>query len=767
MNRRWTYMIGLWVILCCGACSITKNVPDNDALYLGATVEVKDTALTTKERKSIKRQAEELPRPLPNRRFLGIPFKLMFYNMGGDPDKGGFLRKFFRKAGEPPVLLSQLDLDYNVKLLQNYFNNLGYFQAVGTGDTTIKRKKAKAHFTVTPGVRYTIGKVSYDMDSTKSIGKEISRWRRWSLLRAGNPYDLETIKEERSRIDKRLKYRGYFYFSPDYLLLNADSTVGNHQVDMHLVIKGNTPDKALKPYVIDKITIFADYQQVENARSVNRIRTQPYGGYYISDPDNKYKPSLFQQIMVFDSGEVYNLRDHNASLSRLISLDVFKFVKNRFELADSSRSDTGRLNAYYYLTPKQKKSLSLQLTGNSKSNNFVGTEAKFTFRNRNTFRAAEHLDVYANIGSEVQYSGYQKGYNSFKFGGGTKFTFPRFVVPFFTLNTKNSFVPKTIINLEYELLNRRKLYTLNSFKAEWGYNWKPNIFVEEEFKPIAINFVKATNVTATYRDSLEKNPLLNYAVNTQHILGSYYSYTFNQMVFRPKGTGIFFNAIADASGNIAGLIAPKEISGKKKILGTTFSQYIKSQFDFRYYRALGRNIQLANRALVGISYPYGNTKQLPFVKQFFAGGTNSIRAFRSRSIGPGSFRDKRSDNPGFYSDQGGDLRLELNSELRFKVNKILEPAFFVDAGNVWLVNDDVNQPGGRFSKHFLSELAVGTGIGLRLDFSILLFRLDAAIPLRKPWLEPGNRWVIDQINFGDKEWRRKNLILNLAIGYPF
>lgn len=176
---------------------------------------------------------------------------------------------------------------------------------------------------------------------------------------------------------------------------------------------------------------------------------------------------------------------------------------------------------------------------------------------------------------------------------------------------------------------------------------------------------------------------------------------------------------------------------------------------------------MANRALVGISYPYGNTKQLPFVKQFFAGGTNSIRAFRSRSIGPGSFRDKRSDNPGFYSDQGGDLRLELNSELRFKVNKILEPAFFVDAGNVWLVNDDVNQPGGRFSKHFLSELAVGTGIGLRLDFSILLFRLDAAIPLRKPWLEPGNRWVIDQINFGDKEWRRKNLILNLAIGYPF
>ena len=180
-----------------------------------------------------------------------------------------------------------------------------------------------------------------------------------------------------------------------------------------------------------------------------------------------------------------------------------------------------------------------------------------------------------------------------------------------------------------------------------------------------------------------------------------------------------------------------------------------------------KSLRLANRVIFGFGYPYGNSTELPFIKQFFIGGNNSIRAFRSRSIGPGTYRDRNADSLAFFPDESADIKLELNSELRIKVNNIIEGAFFVDAGNIWLYNKDPNRPGGEFTKDFFNQLAVGTGIGLRLNLTILLLRIDLATPLRKPWLDPGNRWVISQIDFTDKEWRRQNLVLNLAIGYPF
>lgn len=766
MNRKRHYITITLLVMGLISCSITKYVPDGDALYTGATIKVEDSILSSKKEKKIKQLTEVLPRPIPNSKFLGIPVKLILYNLGGNPKKGGFIRKFFHKIGQPPLLLSQFHLDYNTELLQNYLENIGYFQAAVSGDTTIKKKKAHAYFTLTPGPEYLISNVQYDLDSISKLGQEIKKTFKKSLLKIDDPFNLEVIKGERSRIDAHLKSKGYYYFSPDYLIINADSTVGSHKVDMHLMVKENTPKQALKPYIIDNVFIYPNYH-LNSKMDTSHLQSDLYDGYFIHDPKKKFKPKLFSNIMVFDSGDVYNLREHNVSLSRLINLDVFKFVKNRFELSQIAEQDTGRLNVFYFLTPKPKKSLRLELTGNTKSTNFIGTEVRFSFHNRNTFKAAEHLDVYVNAGSEVQYSGFQEGYNTYKMGGGVKFSFPKFVVPFFRFNTVNAFVPKTVINLSYEILNRRKLYTLNSLRGELGYNWKPNIYVEQSLNPISINFVKALNITQKYLDSLAKNPLLKHAVDTQFILGSNYSYTINHMINNPRGSGIYFNALGDLSGNLAGLLYSPDVSGKKKLLGRSFSQYLKGQLDFRYYWALNKSLQWVNRMVTGFSYPYGNSQQLPFIKQFFTGGNNSIRAFRSRSVGPGSFRDERADSSAFFPDQGGDMKLEFNSEFRFRVNNIIEPAVFVDAGNIWLLNKDVNRIGGQFSKDFLKELAVGAGVGLRLNLTILILRLDVAIPLRKPWLPQVDRWVFDQIDFASKDWRKKNIVLNLAIGYPF
>ena len=771
MTNRTTIFFLTLAIIFFVSCNTTKLVPKGDALYTGASVKVKDSLASRKEKKKIVNQTEGLPRPKPNSKFLGIPFKLLFYNLAGDTSKHNFIRKFLRKIGEPPVLLSTVNVDYNVKILQNYLENIGYFRAEASGDTIAKKRKGHAYYALTPGVVYTIKEVNFETDSS-SLGEAITDTKSHTFLHPGDPFNLEVIKGERERVDAILKEQGYYFFSPDALITEADTTIGDHKVNMYLKVKDNIPPQVKKPYAIDNVYIYPIFRL--NGRKIDTTVNEKYlyDGYYVVDPQKKFKPKLFPQIMRFDSGDVYNRNDHNLTLSRLINLGVFKFVKNRFELSPNSKGDTGRLNTYYYLTPLPRKTLRGEISANTKSNNYVGSLFTVSFRNRNTFKGAEQLDIHANIGSEVQYSGYQTGYNTYTLGGGVTFSIPKFVVPFFKFNTTNAFVPKTKIDLSYDLLNRRKLYTLSSLKGELGYVWKPNIREQQEFNLFSINYVNAINVTTKYRDSILRDPILKHAIDTQFIIGSNYSYTIDPFVNRPNSTGLYFNGLADFSGNVAGLFIPEDpVTKQKRLFGAAISQYLKAQTDLRYFIEFNPKTRLANRLLIGFGYPYGNSEQLPYIKQFFIGGNNSIRAFRSRSVGPGTYRAPNADSLSFFPDQSGDMKLEMNTELRYKFNKIIEGAIFLDAGNIWLYNKDTStinpRPGVQFSKDFMKELAVGTGIGLRFNLTILLLRLDLGMPLRKPWLPAGQRWVIDQIDFGSKEWRKRNLVLNLAIGYPF
>jgi outer membrane protein insertion porin family len=759
-NRKAIYFFTIGMIFF-ASCNTTKLVPKGDALYTGATIKVKDSTLSKKEQKKIVELTENIPRPLPNSKFLGIPLKLNLYNLAGDTSKHNFIRKFLRKTGQPPVLLSSVNLKYNVKLLQNYLENLGYFHAEAEGDTIVKKRKGHAYYTLNPGPQYTINEVNFETDSS-AVGTAIKMTRMNSFLHPKDPFNLEVIKGERTRIDAILKEEGYYYFSPDLLIVDADSTIGDQKVNLYVKVKENTPRESKKPFIIDNVYIYPNYHL--NAKNADTTVNDKdlYDGYYIIDRRNTFKPKLFASIMRFDSGDVYNRTDHNLTLSRLINLGVFKFVKNRFEKSINNQSDTGRLNTYYYLTPLPKKSLRVELTGNTKSNNYVGSLITLSFLNRNTFHGAEQLNVHANVGSEVQYSGYQSGYNTYRLGGGVTFLIPKFVVPFFHFNTTNAFVPKTKIDLSYDLLNRRKLYTLNSLRGDLGYTWKPNIKVTQEFNPFSINYVKALNVTKEYIDSIKKFPILKHAIDTQFVIGSNYSYTIDPFVNDPEGSGLYFNGLADLSGNVAGLFIPKDpATNLKKLFGAPVSQYVKAQTDVRYFLTMNKKTRWANRLIVGLGYPYGNSQQLPYIKQFFIGGNNSIRAFRSRSVGPGSYKDPNAAKLTFFPDESGDIKLEMNTELRYKFNKILEGAFFIDAGNIWLYNKDTLRPGAEFSSQFIKQLAVGTGVGLRINLTILLLRLDLGVPMRDPSLPAGERWLFNQIDFASKDWRRKNLVFNL------
>jgi outer membrane protein insertion porin family len=760
------------------ACSTTRTVPKDDKLYTGARVEIKDTtSLPVRQKKVLRTDLQGLTRPRPNTRFLGIPFKLMIYNMFGNRKDSSFFGKLRNRWGEPPVLLSAVDLQRNVKVLQSHLENKGFFKANVTGDTLVAKRKAHAKYRVNIGEQYKIASVTFPQD-TSDLSHHMAHDSAKSLLKVGAPFDLDLIKGERIRIDAHLKEDGFYYFSPEYVLVRVDSTIGDNKVALYVRVKEDAPAVARRIHRINNVFIYSNYSLATARSDTNRTDAKEYEGYNIIDRQNTFKPRLLARMMQFQPGEVYNRTEHNLTLNRLINLNVFKFVKNRFEPVPGI--DTPLLNAFYYLTPLPKKSLRGEITGTQKSNGFTGSELTFTWHNRNTARGAEHLNISFYVGSEIQ-SGARtdtskipisesniKG-NTYRFGTEVALTLPKFLVPFVEIPNQGGFAPRTNIRLGYEALNKRKLYTLNSFRGQYGFTWKQNIRRNNELNPISINYVQPLNETPLYEQRKAQFPTLARATERQFILGSNYQFTYNDFVQATQPPKAFFiNGLLDLSGNIAGLItgANAKRGDTVKLFGSAFAQYVKFEGDGRYYHKIGLNNTWANRIIIGYGLPYGNSLEIPFIKQFFVGGNNSLRGFRSRSIGPGTYRDT-SIRAEFLPEQTGDIKFEVNTELRPRISGPLYGALFIDAGNVWLKNDErwTGKPGSQFTGKFLSQLAVDAGVGIRLDIQLFVIRFDVAVPLRKPWEQ--NPWVTSNINLGNQGWRQTNIVYNFAIGYPF
>ena len=762
MNHK--YFLSCLIIIFLYGCGNVKYLNEGELLYIGGEVEVEGEDISKNDRKILEENMEGLLRPKPNTNILGLRPKLWFYNIAGDSvGDSGFRHWIKTKLGEPPVLFSQVDLDYNAELVQGYAENRGYFNARSVADSTEKNKKVTAEYTVVLGDQYLIKELSFPTDSIP-ITVDIMKTREKSFLKVGEPYDLDVIRAERVRIDANLKENGYYFFNPDYLLARVDSTAGDKEVSLDLVLKDVTPQRAKEQYTINNIYIYPDYTISGDTIPIDSPIGEQHGELRIFDPENKFKPQLFERSLLFQSGEFYNRTDHNKSINRLVNLGIFQFVSNQFKVTDSV---SNTLDAYYFLSPMQKKSIRLELLGKTNSANYAGSEANLSWSNRNTFRGAELLRISGFVGYEAQVSGQNQGYNIFRIGGEANLTWPKMIAPF-KIKSNSAFVPRTQAILGYEYQARTQLYGLNSFRTSFGYLWKENIRKEHQLHIMDINYVRPFNVSDLYKEQMALNPNLGRIIEEQLIFGPTYTYTFTNTMQTARKHTFYFQGGVDLAGNITGLITGADIKSGDPvtIFDVPFSQYVKAEADFRHYLKLGYGMDLASRIIVGAGLPYGNSLELPFIKQFFVGGTNSVRAFRARSVGPGNY-NQEVEATSFLPDQSGDLKLELNTELRAKLFSIVEGAVFVDAGNIWLMNEDPNKPGAEISGDFLKELAVGTGVGMRLDLQFLILRLDVAFPLRIPYLPEGERWVFDKMDFGNSSWRQQNIIFNLAIGYPF
>ncbi|WP_419869874.1 translocation and assembly module lipoprotein TamL [Chryseobacterium sp. CT-SW4] len=753
------------------SCSNTRFLKPGQMLYVGGEVKIESDSLSKSEKKELQAALEENLVPKPNSTFLGLRPKLYFYNTTKEPEKDKGFRYWKKyKLGEKPVLLGDVDREFNKDIIVNYSENKGYFNARATYDTVSKNKKARVIYTLKPGAQYLISNVKFQKDST-NVNSEIQRVADRTLLKPGNAFDLEVIKSERERIDNSLKERGFYYFHPDNIIVQADSTVSkNHKVELNVKLKDDTPDLATQQFSIDKVVVFPNYnlQDVKQGKydvpmNPDSLSKYAYQNIYVIDPQHKFKPKIFDRALYFKQGDLYNRTNHNLSLNRLINLGVFKFVKNEFVVSDSLQH---KFDAYYLLTPREMQSLRLEALGRTNSASYAGSELNLNWTHRNFFRGAEQFKAAIYGAFDVQMGGSSEAKNMYRAGANVQLSIPRIVAPF-RFHSSSAYVPRTNISLGYEFQNRTQYYTLNNFTASFGYVWKENAKKEHDLKVLDVTLVSPAHVTELYQKEIANSRSLQRAVEKQLIFGPTYSYTYTNTML-PKTNTIYYKGTLDLAGNITGLVtgANAKKDKQKNIFGVPFSQYAKIENDFRFYHKFSEKSNFASRIIAGLAYPYGNSEEIPFSRQFFVGGSNSIRAFRARSLGPGSF-DPRTLNPNFAFDQSGDIKLEMNAEYRANLYKFLNVAVFADAGNVWLINEDTDRPGGKFSKDFLNEIAVGAGVGLRLDFSILVLRLDLAMPLRIPYYEKGDRWTFDRINFGDRSWRKDNLILNIAIGYPF
>jgi outer membrane protein insertion porin family len=761
INKIFTVITSVLIISCTGL----KKLPPGEKLYTGFKIILVHTD-QIKNKKDIIAAAKSAVWPAPNKSFFGIRPGLWAYLTAGNPEKKGF-RQWLKKKGEPPVLITDMLPAETSKFIDAKLFNIGIFNVKTEYKIIEKEKTSGIIYTVHIHEPFTLEKIQYALNDQKA-GGIINTEVKNSLLKKGDDYNLETLTRERERIDGLLKDNGYFYFNPDYLLFKADTSIKNKTISLTLTLKENTPEKALKIYRINKVIVYNGFNLTEGYDSLDKNHLM-VDSVIFAGKKNRVKPSVLMQSIKLKKNEIYSLQKHNITLNRLMNLGTFKFVRVQFKETDSLKGNF--LNTCIFLTPLPKRSLRTEINMVSKSNDFVGPQLNINHLDRNALNGAELLSLNAGASFETQLSGKYKNLFSYSFNTKAEILVPRFIAPFKIRNVSSFYVPKTKFSLAYNYLQRIQYFDLNSFQFVYGFKWKESEVKGHELNPVNINLTSIGNRTPEFNALLESNPFIKKSYEEQFIAGAVYSYLYNEQVLNGKKEQLYFNVTTETSGNILSL--PKIFEGKgfsgtepSKIGGNIYSQFFKISFDLRNYINLNTS-KLVWRIFTGIGKPYGNSSTLPYIKQYFSGGPNSVRAFPINSVGPGA---NTSQNSGafLFLQQGGDIKFESNIEYRFNIWKSFKGAVFTDAGNIWLFKNNPGLNGDAFSfLSFYKEIAAGAGLGIRFDATFFILRFDLATPIRKPWLPENERWVINRIKPGDRSWRNDNLILNVAIGYPF
>lgn len=709
------------------------------------------------------------------------------------------LGEWLLEIGEPPVIVDTLLSQKSVKQIKLFLNNKGFFINTVTDSINYKRrKKANIVYKINASAPYTLNKIDYKI-SDDLLKYYVDADTTNTLLIKGNNYDVDVLQKERERITTNLNNNGYFLFSRDYIYYEIDTTVGNRRVNVTIGIKNyakkindftdSITETLHQRFYVNNIYIQPDFIS-RKADTLHKDTTFIDNYNILHTRKLRYKTRVLLNGVFIRKGELYQLKNVEDTYKRLSELKAFKSINIFFV-----QSVDEYLDCHIQLSPILKQSFTVETEGTNRSGN-LGISGSFVFQNRNLFKGAEVLELRLKGGVEAQKTYNDNSnvnlndlttpielFNTVEFGPELNVYVPRFLVPFKIKDTKRS-NPKTIFTSAFNYQHRPD-YTRKILNFSFGYMWKATPKTRHTFNPVVINFVKVGLVQGSefekYVNKVQ-NLFIRNSFSNHLTTSTRYSFTFNEQDIKRSANFSYFKINAESSGNIlrgiydlTNSINPntfaKDTQGRYSLFNIVYSQYLRIDADYRYYYSSSEINKIVFRVAAGIGKPLTNFQVLPFERSFFSGGANGIRAWQARTLGPGTYSSKV-----FSFDQFGDGQLEGNIEYRLKLFKIINGALFVDAGNTWLRRPDPNRVGGEFKlNRFYKEIAIGTGFGIRADFSFFIIRFDIGLKVRDPQFLESKRWVIQRLF--DAAWKYdywvangKNynfFAFNIGIGYPF
>ncbi|GAA4313017.1 BamA/TamA family outer membrane protein [Compostibacter hankyongensis] len=788
------------------SCSNTRYLNKGQSLLVANKVNLQGE-LNSTEKEDI-RNSLNSPSVLlqtPNRKFLKMRVPLWLYNQKYKEKKSSWFWNWLltEKNVEAPVIYDSLKTQRSAENMVNFLNNQGYFYASVQYTPRVKRRKTSITYNVNTGKSFIIDTIGYDIADT-AIANIVGAGKAASLLKTGMPFKVETFSEEQDRITDLIRNAGYFRFGSDYVKFVVDtfnrdvfhnllnpfenieqvykSASQERKPTLNVTVRIENPEDstgndAFRRFSINHIYIYPDYsfsgsptdstlQQI-NRRNLTFLYHKPI-----------VRPRVLYRSVYFHHGELYSQDKYNYTVNKLNELGVWRFVTVDM---DTVPGHPDLLDSRIFLIPGKKQEAGVELEATNSTDYIVGGALNLTYRNKNINRSANLLSASLKGGIELNS---RQNRNLFiqarEFSGQANISFPRFITPWRIRDVGRFSNARTNLALGFNYLDRLRFFTLSSFSGSFGYDWDETAYKKWILKPFSFEYTRLFHVTDSFENQLNLNPFLRNSLQSTFIGGVGASFIFNtQDPLHPQRSFNYVRVNLDESGLLLkGIDATlKGISGNRtdfrKLTSVGISQYVKLDADYKHYFNRQHSSFVA-RIYGGIGIPYGGSDVMPYIKQFTAGGPNSMRAWRLRTLGPGSYLDPNLNNPNVFIDQTGELKLEGNLEYRFDIFKLfggfmmLKGALFTDMGNIWNLNPNPYKPGAEIRlNRFYQDIAVGSGIGLRLDFSYAVIRLDFATPLKVPY-EPRNYgWIVDQLAPFDKEWRKRNIIVNFAVGYPF
>ncbi|MDR2118463.1 MAG: BamA/TamA family outer membrane protein [Tannerellaceae bacterium] len=734
-------------ILLLSACQTVKRIPDGSYLLNRTTISVDNKAVKTAELQRFIRQK-------PNH----SPLRIHLYNAG---DTTGWLKKIVRKLGEAPVLFNSKSVDRSVRELQTEMQNKGYLNAAVTARIdTAGYKKLNVHYIITSNEPYRIGNYRIGISCQQAAALlQTPRAKQRSGIREGLIFDAARLEEERQNINRLFHNAGYYGLDSDNLYFLADTTHRSNRADLTLALRDSSK---FRPYTLRKVNVLTDYDPVNDRRFVPKDSAVFRDLKIFYSETHFIRPHVLYDNISVRPGQRYSeaLSEETTNLLNTLSAVSKAGIEYRED------STTALLDCYVYLTPGNIHGLQASIVGTNNAGD-LGVAGNIDYTHNNIFNGSEMLTVRLKGAYEFISGGSAADlltHNYYELGVATGLTFPKIIFPFIGHRIKRLFKAHTEFGLSMDI-QRRPEYTRDFFNLSWKYRWETQRGrLQHNLSVLAVNFVSMPYKSDVFKDYInaESNYLTKVSYDDLFTAGTGYDglYT-NAGRARYLARLYSLRYGIELSGNLLSAVyrlagAQKNDRGQYELWGNPFAQYVKLNFAASQTHRQSERSAIALHGEAGIACPYGNSSIVPFEKRYYGGGPNSVRGWNTRQLGPGTYHANND-----FGTQTGDVKIFLNAEYRYRLFPLLEVAAFVDAGNVWTIRNYPNQPGGHFRwRSFYREMALAAGIGLRLDLSFFVVRLDAGKKLYDPAQDAERRWVALEPFAG-------NAALHFAIGYPF